>query len=524
MKKAIGYIRISTKDQSVYSLPGQRNEIVSYCGKNEIQLLSVFEENGQSAKNFDRINWQQLESYIQIHHRDIDYLIVYKYDRFSRNLTEALSMIDKLEKKYKIIILSILENIGVHPKSPMFFLFRTQLLLNANNELNYIRERTAFGMHQGAKNGKFLHAAPFGYKNAKDSDKQPIIIPDLDRIDLIRRVFKMYLTGVSMEDIRRTLKPDGLKMEGNGAIRRLLSNPTYAGLIKVPSFYDEPEKLIEGKHEPIIDKGTWWAAQGRLSGKQYNKHDNSIVPLRGSLQCECGRLMSAGNSKGKYKYYWYYICPECRENHSAIKLHKQFDDLLSHFSFDATEIEYLQKKSLQLMHEGLQQQEDELDRKNRELNQLEKKIDSIEEKYIADSIDDITYKKWKGLYETVRLNIQSDINELNAPLSDCWARYSDNLYRLTDMAYIYNSGDMHNKKAFINVVFDNKLSYQAGVYRTLYLNPIYRSKAALLKEKGLLIYEQSLSKNGNFLLSAPNEPIIESLIKLLAWVSTVKAA
>ena len=107
MKKAIGYARISTKDQSTYSLKGQHDEIVSYCAKNDISLLSVFEDDGQSAKNFDRISWIQVEDYIKINHKDIDYLIVYKYDRFSRNLTESLAMIDKLEKKYKIVILSI---------------------------------------------------------------------------------------------------------------------------------------------------------------------------------------------------------------------------------------------------------------------------------------------------------------------------------------------------------------------------------------------------------------------------------
>jgi site-specific DNA recombinase len=524
MKKAIGYIRISTKDQSVYSLPGQRSEISKYCEKSDIQLLNTFEENGQSAKNFDRINWQQLESYVQIHYRNIDYLIVYKYDRFSRNLTEALAMIEKLEKKYKIVILSILENIGVHPKSPMFFLFRTQLLLNANNELNYIRERTAFGMHQGAKNGKFLHAAPFGYKNARDSEKKPVITPDTEKTELVRQAFKMYLRGISMEDIRRVLKPDGLKMEGNGAIRRLLSNPTYAGLIKVPSFYDEPEKLVEGKHEPIIDKATWWAVQGKLSGKQYNKHDNEVVPLRGSLHCECGRYMSAGNSKGKYKYYWYYICPECRQNHSAIKLHKQFDEVLSHFSFEEIEIAYLQKKALQLMNQELAANEEELNRKERELNQVEAKLDSVEEKYIADAMDDATYKKWKARYETERLNLAGEIEELNVPISETWSRYSDSLNKLTDIAYIYNSGDMHQKKSFINVVFDNQLTYQAGIYRTLYLNPIYQPKAALLKEKGLLIYEQSPAKTLDFSLSAPTENIIEPLIRLLKWVSMGRAA
>lgn len=524
MKKAIGYIRISTKDQSTYSLAGQRNEITSYCQKQDITLLSVFEDDGQSAKNFDRINWQLLENYIKIHHKDIDYLIVYKYDRFSRNLTEALSMIDKLEKKYKIIILSILENIGVHPKSPMFFLFRTQLLLNANNELNYIRERTAFGMHQGAKNGKYLHSAPFGYKNARDSEKKPVIVPDADKVELIRQAFKLYLSGTSMEQIRRELKPDGLKMEGNGAIRRLLSNPTYAGLIKVPSFYDEPEKLIEGKHEAIIDKATWWAVQGKLSGKQYNKHDNEIVPLRGSLHCECGRIMSAGNSKGKYKYYWYYICPDCRENHAAIKLHKQFDELLNELQLEPHQLEFLQENAVKFINENLQVNENQLSLKNRELNQLEAKIDSIEEKYISDSMDDHAYRKWKARYEVERVNLMGDIEELNIPIAETWARYSESLHKLTDIAQIYNDGDMHSKKSFINVVFDNKLTYSNGVYRTLYLNPIYRPKAVLLKKKGLLFVEQSLSKSEDFSLSAPAESIIEPFFKLLKWVAGVKAA
>ena len=42
------------------------------------------------------------------------------------------------------------------------------------------------------------------------------------------------------------------------------------------------------------------------------------------------------------------------------------------------------------------------------------------------------------------------------------------------------------------MVFDNKLSYPKGGYRTLYLNPLFQSKAALVKEKGLLFIEQPL--------------------------------
>lgn len=522
-KKAIGYIRISTKEQSNYSLSGQREQIGSYCEKNDIKLLDVFEDDGQSAKNFDRISWHELENYIAINHKAIDYLIVYKYDRFSRNLSEALPMIEKLEKKYKIIILSILENIGVHPKSPMFFLFRTQLLLNANNELNYIRERTAFGMHQGAKAGKFLHAAPFGYVNAKDSGKNKTIAQDPVKAELVRQVFKMYLNGVSMEDIRRSLKGDGLTVTGNSAMRRLLSNPAYAGMVKVPSYYDEPEKMIDGQHEAIIDKGTWWAVQGKLSGKQHNKHDNEVVPLRGSLHCECGRLLTAGNSKGKTKYYWYYVCNVCKENLSATKLHAQFDNLLGELTLEPYQLEFLQEQVVKIIQRNLDANQDAIDRKNRELSSLENKIDAVQEKYFEGKLDDEAYKKWKSRYESERMFLQHDIQELEEPISETWQRYESSLTKLSDIAYIYHSGSMNNKKSFINVVFDNKLSYEAGIYRTLYLTPLYRSKALILKEKGLLIYEQSLQKTSES-EKVRQEGVVSNLLGLLKWVSEVKVA
>ncbi len=294
-KKAIGYIRISTKEQSNYSLSGQRSEIETYCIKHDISLLSVFEDDGQSAKNFDRISWQELESYIALNHKAIDYLIVYKYDRFSRNLAEALAMMEKLEKKYKITILSILENIGVHPKSPVFFSFRTQILLNANN--------------------------------------------------------------------------------------------------------------------------------------------------------------------------------------------------------------------------------DAVDKKNRELSALESKIDGIEEKYIVNKLDDETYRKWKTRYESERMFLMHDIEELSEPIANTWKRYESSLHKLSDIAYIYNSSSMHSKKAFINVVFDNKLSYQSGTYRTLFLTPIYAHKALILNEKGLLKVEQSFTETSVSSLSAAKESNIEHFMRLMKWIT-----
>jgi hypothetical protein len=168
--------------------------------------------------------------------------------------------------------------------------------------------------------------------------------------------------------------------------------------------------------------------------------------------------------------------------------------------------------------------ESELDQKNRELSQLEVKIDSIEEKYILNDINDPTYRKWKARYESDRFTLLTKIDELNIPVADTWTRYSKHLTRLNDISNIYNSGDMQSKKSFINMVFDNKLSYQKEGYRTLYLNPLFQSKAALVKEKGLLFIEQPLDFLGKTPLCAPSDTSIEHLVQLLAWIDEATAA
>jgi hypothetical protein len=64
---------------------------------------------------------------------------------------------------------------------------------------------------------------------------------------------------------------------------------------------------------------------------------------------------------------------------------------------------------------------------------------------------------------------------------------------------------MNSKMSFINLVFDNQLSYKKGVYRTLFLNPLFQSKAALVKEKGLLVLEQPLDFSGKTPVCAAEE-------------------
>lgn len=56
MKKAIGYVRVSTTEQAVegISLDNQKGKIETYCRLNDLELSGIIEDSGKSGKNLNR--------------------------------------------------------------------------------------------------------------------------------------------------------------------------------------------------------------------------------------------------------------------------------------------------------------------------------------------------------------------------------------------------------------------------------------------------------------------------------------
>ena len=81
-------------------------------------------------------------------------------------------MIETLEKKSNIVVLSVMERLLVEPGSPYFFKSRADMLVNAEFELHVIKERTKFGFNQSAISGHYPYRAPYGYVNIRDENKK----------------------------------------------------------------------------------------------------------------------------------------------------------------------------------------------------------------------------------------------------------------------------------------------------------------------------------------------------------------
>src|SRR5699024_10609673 len=166
---------------------------------------------------------KELKNFIQKHHMEINYLIVCKYDRFSRNAGEGLNMIETLEKKFKIVVLSVMERLLVEPGSPYFFKSRADMLVNAEFELHVIKECTKFGFNQSATSGHYPYRAPYGYVNIWDENKKPTLKIDPDKEPIVKFIFDNFLHGMPIKEVGKAARKMGFNKSGNSAIRRILT-------------------------------------------------------------------------------------------------------------------------------------------------------------------------------------------------------------------------------------------------------------------------------------------------------------
>lgn len=526
MKKAIGYIRISDKDQSNFSLDGQERYIRDFCERQNYALAEVFKDDGRSAKNFDRPDWIRLEGFIKLN-KDVAFLVVVKYDRFSRNVQESLTKIQLLENKYNIVILSVMEPIALHPQSPYFFQFRMQLLLGAQTEWLVIQDRTKFGINQAHSKGRWVNRAPIGYRNTRDENDKPIIVPDEKKAPLVAKAFDLFIGGMPIEALRKWFKERGVHIAGNSTLQDFLGNPVYAGMILKKSYYDEPEKLVPGIHQAIVTETTWYKAQAVIKGNAGRSHIqyNEAVPLRGALKGVDGRLLTAGNSKSAGgKYIWYYVDSHNRKHHNANKLHEQFEAILAELTFTKAHLEYLQQTAIVQMKSGMADREKSLAAKQAQLRALVARVDKTEELYIDGNLDREAYFKWKERYVLQRSTLQAEIEELTTPVNQLWGQFSAALEKLCDLVYLFRKATIQQKHSFINIVFDSQLWYSDKCYRTSFILPIFSPKALILKEKGLLLLEQPLVKSGSFEKMCPEREHNRTIRPLLELLSQISAA
>jgi site-specific DNA recombinase len=98
-KTAVIYTRVSTEElaEHGFSLAHQEDLLRRECARKGIQILEHFQDDGYSAKDFKRPAFQELIAYLKRHKKQVQYLLVTKWCRFSRDVANTILMNRELQ-------------------------------------------------------------------------------------------------------------------------------------------------------------------------------------------------------------------------------------------------------------------------------------------------------------------------------------------------------------------------------------------------------------------------------------------
>ncbi len=489
-KKGIKYLRYSSDGQSNSSIEWQDTNTNQWCKTHNVLVEDVFIDAGYSAKTFDRPDFEKLTTFIAKNYKTVDYLIVNQLDRFSREAGEAISLIKKLQLKFSIQIVSVTEGIIYDYYTPgSHFRSGLQLLLAEDNNIDRTLKINGGVYTAKATEKRYIGAhAPYGYTKTGFRKEARLEIVE-EEAAVIKEIYNQFLSGTPIKMIYEFAVNKGMKRRGNSSIQKLLQNPIYSGQQYVKPFKDHPGGLYPLNNVAIIDMYTWQLVQRKFKQPSTHCSITDSFPLRGVINCHCGRQLTAAHSTGKLgKKYPYYKCntTSSHNNINANFAHHQIDGIMEHLSLPDYMIEAIVDESDNLMNIHLVENKKELQRNKLLLEKAETDLFNLEKKWIADQCSFETYNRWYNDLTQQRVYLKSAIEKNSRDDNELHFLLKENIYALSDMLFVYQNASTLEKQELIKLVFDNRLYYKNKIYRTPHIMQIFEHNTLILKQKQLL--------------------------------------
>lgn len=278
--RVAAYCRVSTdSDEQATSYEAQIEHYTNYIKSNsEWTLAGIFADDGISGTNtkkreeFNRMI-EECEA------GNIDMIITKSISRFARNTLDCLKYIRQLKDK-NIPVFFEKENINsMDAKGEVLLTIMASL---AQQESQSLSQNVKMGIQYRYQQGKVQinHKRFLGY--TKDADGNLII--DKEQAEVVKRIYREYLEGASMDKIAKGLMADGI-LNGAGRerwhtsnINQILRNEKYIGDALLQKTYTTdfltktriknngtvPQYYVEDNHPAIIPRDIYMIVQEEL--------------------------------------------------------------------------------------------------------------------------------------------------------------------------------------------------------------------------------------------------------------------
>lgn len=291
MKTAIGYIRVSSKDQiDNTSLESQRIAIKKYVEEHGWTLSKIYADEGKSGSQM--VTRKALLQLLKdASHGKFNVMVCYDLDRFGRDIRDILN------NRYELQQFGVEEHFITSPEDSNFI--KNIKAAVAEEEREKIKSRTMSGkLHLLNMGIPAIGRLPFNRIYDKETGKWGFA--DEKKNELIRWAAKQYLNGKSLKKISDELSIRGLDIT-YVHLTRVLGQKCGSKIdinIKGQTFsMDMPR---------ILDERTIKAIKKKLDfNKKNNRRDVRKYVLSGFLRClHCGSSLSGQSPHScNVKYY-----------------------------------------------------------------------------------------------------------------------------------------------------------------------------------------------------------------------------
>lgn len=479
---AVIYCRVSSKEQiEGTSLESQEIACKEYARAHEITVERVFVERGESAKFADRTQLIQLIDFCRNSKTKIDALIVWKLDRFARNVGDHFNIKATL-MKYGVRVVSVTEPIDTNPEGK---LMETILAGFAQFDNDIRAARTVQGMRRKIEEGISPWSPPLGYKSAQRNGgkKTKPDEPDQPLFGLLQKAWKEFASGTHTKaDMRRLMDSwgvqtaEGVPMTAQ-SLDNFFQNPYYVGILTDPW----ARQQYAGLHVPMVSPEDFARVQTLIRRRNRSiPHQKERVefPLRGAARCSmCRQYLTGALSTGRIKRYPYYICHnrgcDSQPNYRAEMIHEEFATLLERIAPKPEVFRALGKRVL--MGAQSRQVESTVGRKRKdaELARLEKQIQELIRMRTEQLITDDQFIALKTTISKRQVALAGmgsaelfDAKEIETDLHEIEGR-------LTQMKATWNSVPVGFHRRFNHMVLP--VGFVVGESRTANLGPIFKA-------------------------------------------------
>ena len=496
----ITYGRVSTDEQADhgFSLNHQEEMLRKYCEIKNHNIIKHYTED-YSAKNFNRPVWKSLMDYVKKNKNSVDMILFTKWDRFSRNSEEAMSVI-RLFSSMGIIVNSIEQPLDLTIPDNKVMLAMYLILPEVENDK--ISQRTKDGMRRAKKEGCYMAKAPFGYSNTKILDKTSIV-PNVDS-KIVLMAFKEVVKGLKpVEVIRKRLTSEyDLKLKKQ-QFYNMLKNVTYCGMIVIPEYKKEQAEIIEGIHEPIIDKELFKSVQNVLEGRKnsnakFPTTESELFPLKSNFICpNCGKQITASKSKGNGGQYEYYHCKaSCKIRLSKELVHSRVQNLLNSVSLNENVKELFKDVLKDVIQSNNVDSKTRIEGLNSEQGAIRMMLEKAEDKYMTNDLSAEDYFKVKKRYCDRITDIENRIDMLKENDTDLNKYVDNSVNLLSQLGKAFNHLQNKGKGAFLRVIYPENIVLEKDGFRTNSENYIVELMTRFFNSSQSIEMKKATPKNG----------------------------